>query len=204
MPTITDWLMLGITAIYVIATIFICFANIRSAKASQEQLSEMKHEYKENQRIGLMPYLSVRKCEETVALQGEGTCWISEPCTENYLKTTAILKLTNCGPGIAVDISYEWKNVEYSNRYNYVESLSAGDTRYLEVTIYARKPNKADGTALRRIFVDITLFDIFGNQYLQRICIYLEVSSESLVVRTNMPISKPELQKIERKEGKDA
>lgn len=33
MPLITDWLMVVITFVYVIATIFICWANIKSAKA---------------------------------------------------------------------------------------------------------------------------------------------------------------------------
>lgn len=35
MPTITDWLMIIITFVYVVATIFICFANIKSGKAAR-------------------------------------------------------------------------------------------------------------------------------------------------------------------------
>ena len=42
MPTITDWLMVIITFAYVIATIFICWANIKSAKAAKEELAEIK------------------------------------------------------------------------------------------------------------------------------------------------------------------
>ncbi len=41
MSTITDWLMVIITFVYVIATIFICYANFKSAKASKEELAEM-------------------------------------------------------------------------------------------------------------------------------------------------------------------
>ena len=38
-----------ITAVYVVATIFICWANIRSANASKAQLNEMRKQYiKEN------------------------------------------------------------------------------------------------------------------------------------------------------------
>ena len=44
MSTITDWLMVIITFVYVIATIFICWANIKSAKASKEELTEMKRQ----------------------------------------------------------------------------------------------------------------------------------------------------------------
>lgn len=50
MPTITDWLMVIITVIYVIATIMICLANIRSAKATREQLAEAKRQFEESNR----------------------------------------------------------------------------------------------------------------------------------------------------------
>ena len=37
-----DWVMVIITGVYVIATIFICWANIKAANASKEQLREMQ------------------------------------------------------------------------------------------------------------------------------------------------------------------
>lgn len=46
----SEWAMVWITLIYVIATIFICFANIRSAKATREQLAESKRQYDEENR----------------------------------------------------------------------------------------------------------------------------------------------------------
>ena len=45
MPTITDWLMVIITLVYVVATVFICIANIKSAKAAREQTEEMKKQF---------------------------------------------------------------------------------------------------------------------------------------------------------------
>ena len=50
MPTITDWLMVAITAVYVVATIFICRANLESAKASREQIAESKRQFDEENR----------------------------------------------------------------------------------------------------------------------------------------------------------
>lgn len=50
MPTITDWLMVVITFVYVVATIFICIANLRSAKATREQLAVSKRQYDEENR----------------------------------------------------------------------------------------------------------------------------------------------------------
>lgn len=63
MPTITDWLMVVITFVYVVATIFICIANLNSAKATRAQLAEMKHEHDENVRMSVMPYFEVN-CDE--------------------------------------------------------------------------------------------------------------------------------------------
>lgn len=50
MPTITDWLMVVITAVYVMATIAICWANIQAADATKAQLEEMKRQYAEENR----------------------------------------------------------------------------------------------------------------------------------------------------------
>ena len=60
MPLITDWLMVVITFVYVVATIFICWANIKSAKASKEELSEMKRQYADENR----PRIEIEFCYE--------------------------------------------------------------------------------------------------------------------------------------------
>lgn len=59
MSNITDWLMVIITGIYVIATIVICRANLSSARATQEQLIEMKREHDEDVRLSIMPYFEL-------------------------------------------------------------------------------------------------------------------------------------------------
>ncbi len=46
----TDWLMVIITTIYVIATIFICKANLKSAEATKEQLEESKRQFEQNKQ----------------------------------------------------------------------------------------------------------------------------------------------------------
>ncbi len=43
-------IMVIITFVYVIATIAICIANLRSAKATREQLEESKKQYEEEHR----------------------------------------------------------------------------------------------------------------------------------------------------------
>ena len=46
----TDWLMVIITTIYVIATILICVFNYRSAKASKEQVEQSQKQLEESKR----------------------------------------------------------------------------------------------------------------------------------------------------------
>jgi hypothetical protein len=50
LPTITDWIMVIITGVYVFATIFICVFNYRSAKATREQVAEAKRQFEEINR----------------------------------------------------------------------------------------------------------------------------------------------------------
>lgn len=45
-----DWAMVWITVVYVLATCAICWANIRSAKATRDQLAESKRQYNEENR----------------------------------------------------------------------------------------------------------------------------------------------------------
>ena len=44
-PSVTDWIMVIVTVVYVIATIFIFIANHKSAKVSKEQLEESKRQF---------------------------------------------------------------------------------------------------------------------------------------------------------------
>ena len=48
-----------ITAVYVIATILICRANIRAANATREQVEESKRQFEETQRLQIMPFLQI-------------------------------------------------------------------------------------------------------------------------------------------------
>ena len=63
---ITDWLMVVITAVYVVATIFICRANIKSAEATREQVAEAKRQYEEEHRA----YISYEFIYERRAIYG--------------------------------------------------------------------------------------------------------------------------------------
>ena len=61
-------LMVIISAIYVIATIIICNANAVSAKATREQLEESKRQFRETQRLEVMPYLQLEEYESATIM----------------------------------------------------------------------------------------------------------------------------------------
>lgn len=61
-----DWAMVVLTAIYVLATIFICYFNYGSTKASREQAAEMRRQYEEENR----PYITVELIYERKAFYG--------------------------------------------------------------------------------------------------------------------------------------
>ena len=59
----TDWIMVGITAIYMIATIVICYFNGKSAKASKEQTEISKKQIAEmikQYNLANRPFVTVR------------------------------------------------------------------------------------------------------------------------------------------------
>lgn len=91
----TDLALDIITAIYVVATIFIYIANAKSAKAMREQLIESKRQYEETKeryettdRIKIMPYLILEKVKTE----------------ERSNKIAFELTMKNCGNGSAVDL----------------------------------------------------------------------------------------------------
>lgn len=61
-----DWAMVVLTAIYVLATIFICYFNYGSTKASREQAAEMRRQYEAENR----PYITVELIYERKAFYG--------------------------------------------------------------------------------------------------------------------------------------
>ena len=59
----SNWVLVIITAVYVVATICICVANFKSASASKKQLAEMKKQYEETDRPNIeAEFLYIDRC----------------------------------------------------------------------------------------------------------------------------------------------
>lgn len=158
-------LMLAITLIYVVATVIICDANGKSAKAAREQLAESKRQYADNQRISMMPYLQSELsdgfCDHRLDL------WlIQSGPTRNKIEIN--LKLMNVGIGTAKDIEYVWHSFENSSERKPfpIRALHSEGSQVLRINF--------DGPAklyekVARASIDIYYKDLLENKYVQTI-----------------------------------
>lgn len=111
-PSITDWLMVGITLVYVVATIFICIFNGRSAKATREQVAESQRQFEDNKRLERMPYIDVAVVDmppDRDIFDADATLSFPKSISGKYVCVSEWLEINNIGYGIATGISVEWK-----------------------------------------------------------------------------------------------
>lgn len=168
-------LMVIITFIYVIATGFICYANLKSAKASSRQLTESQKQYYETRRFQVMPYLqfSFMNIEPEEALETYAIFNLKHDGTE-YYELQSRLKLENVGVGIAHHTRIVAKTQYNENdgypSYNMVLPPKSEKSQYIELRVEKQSNEKA---RKEDILVNLQFEDILGNQYQQeaRFCV---------------------------------
>ena len=127
-PTITDWLMVGITLVYVIATIAIWFANHKSARATEKQLIESKRQFDETKRLEHMPYMQV-SFGEWITSDERGSylpnMWLDINRTaDNHASSSGMsIDVTNIGLGLAVNLKCQWISGEIKQEQHLSASL---------------------------------------------------------------------------------
>ena len=159
---LTDWLMVGITGVYVVATILICIFNARSAKATRQQVAESIRQYEESKRLETMPFLQLELPTEE-----------KQPIFEIELESCGgdvaevlykIVRLKNLGNGSASNITYAWKrNNAADSIYGYLpNAIMHGDSYFLQLT-YAIDEDSLGGVLIWHYD------DLLGNSYEQRV-----------------------------------
>ena len=99
-------LMVLITAVYLFATIRISYANIESAKATREQLSNSNENYEDSRHLQVLPFFKAG------LLQNSSGCFqfFFPLCpSKNSTIAPSEIVLTNIGRGSALDLKYDWK-----------------------------------------------------------------------------------------------
>lgn len=167
----TDWLMVIITFIYVVATIVICIFNGKSAKESKEQIEESKRQYEETkrryettERIKVMPYLVLEN--------------VKPGNRQNMMTFT--LSIKNCGYGSVVDFYIFTEDLDskslpvvYKNTIPYVLS-SPVEKHYLQMCETSnfeilRDQLNVPPKYAERIEIKLKFKDMFDNKYEQNI-----------------------------------
>ena len=155
-------LMVIITAIYVMATIAICAANIVSAYASNKQMQEAKQEYAETRRLEMMPYLQF----EAGSMLGDHNVRLSLSSDMSDVEKNETIRITNIGLGTAKDITYTWTNLSgsYDRGAFPIKALRGGDSQ--QIRFYFTFPKEREDSFM--VSIDLVYNDLINNHYTQR------------------------------------
>ena len=186
MPNITDWLMVIITGVYVFATIFICIANLNSAKASRDQLEESKRQFRESKRLELMPYLHLSVDEDTdIAWNSDYNITLSGGDSQkNCIEQTAIpekIVVHNIGLGNAKEISLSWKNLDGTIKKENLpfSTLMVGETKKIAVFFWIEHSEKESVHEEASLIFNYS--DLLNNHYEQVLTVTFEVKGPGAV-----------------------
>lgn len=186
MPNITDWLMVIITGVYVFATIFICIANLNSAKASRDQLEESKRQFRESKRLELMPYLHLSVDEDTdIAWNSDYNITLSGGDSQkNCIEQTAIpekIVVHNIGLGNAKEISLSWKNLDGTIKKENLpfSTLMVGETKKIAVFFWIEHSEKESVHEEANLIFNYS--DLLNNHYEQVLTVTFEVKGPGAV-----------------------
>lgn len=166
MPTITDWLMVVITAIYVVATIYISRANIKSADATREQLVESKRQYEDKKRLEIMPYIQFEQTKDNANHELNLVLDSGDKLTGKYI---LLICMKNIGNGTAKDIAYTYQWNNGANTYDRgafpVQALSSGESQTIKIEFAHTTQERAERDAC---FL-LRYRDLLENAYTQKL-----------------------------------
>ena len=137
----TDWLMVIITFVYVVATIFICVFNYRSAKAAKDQIELSKLQYENDTRLKLMPCLFVERISPLDFVNGtiEYSLADYENGDQKIIKGDPYFKISNVGFGIAKNIEYIMRPIKGGYQRYRIISFPVNDSRTVRFSFSGKR-----------------------------------------------------------------
>ena len=193
MPTITDWLMVGITLVYVIATIAIWFANHKSARATEKQLIESKRQFDETKRLEHMPYMQVsfgkwKTSDERGSYLPNMMLDINRSGDNHASSSGMSIDITNIGLGLAVKLKCQWVSGDIKQEQHLSASLLKQEecctsTFIISAAVPDKEPQYAETSLI------ICFDDFLGNHYEQTVDISFQIHPDyiSLVQHITKP-----------------
>ena len=190
MPTITDWLMVGITAVYVVATIIISCANIKSANATRDQLTESKRQYEDKKRLEIMPYIQFEQTKDNANHELNLVLNSGDKLTGKYI---LLVRMKNIGNGTAKDIAYTYQWNNGANTHDRgafpVRALSSGESQTIKVVFFHTVEKRAERSAC---FV-LRYRDLLENAYTQKLNLRFTRNSSATLKLVEFTTSSPVL-----------
>ena len=163
-----------VTVVYVIATIFICVANIKSAKASHDQIAESQKQFEETKRLECMPFLQMEISHDRHRSDFEMELPL---CNENSeYNISKIVKLKNIGNGTATNIVYGWEckaTNTTANDYPPINAIMKGDAYYVLIWCDANDTIPLETSAL----LTLQYNDLLGNTYEQKVFMHFNADT---------------------------
>ncbi len=169
-PSTTDWIMVVITGIYVIATVFIFIANNKSANVTRAQLAESKQQYSETKRLASMPCFYIHAEDRNTGFFE--SVEITDKITGNVISMGYKFATENIGNGIAKDvhfyISTEFVGKKEIAKFPLVPVFkSPHDQRLIFPLFFADKGGFKNKKLTATLLIEFS--DLFSNQYAQPI-----------------------------------
>lgn len=197
MPLITDWLMLSITAIYVIATVFICVFNGRSARATYKQIEESQRQFEERKRLEYRPYFDAAPVDDILGqnnYDSDTLLFLSDEHPRECTILSEWIMMKNIGAGTAINLTCHWKNKnkeEQTVEFPFA-TFEKGEMRNVAIHIQVEFLPQYSAYEAQASLV-LHFQDLLGNKYEQEMIIFFDVSSANNTKLRNMEVNTPKL-----------
>ncbi len=176
-------LMVIITFVYVVATVAICWANIKSAIATRDQLAESKKQYNETKRLENMPccYLNAEEKRNGLFESVE----LTEKITGDIISKGFEFEIENIGKGIAKDtrilISTNLIKLKEIAAFPFVPiQKSAHEERLIPLLFFADKGGFKNGKLFATLIVQYN--DLLNNAYKQSVNLVFSIDGKDMIL----------------------
>ncbi len=168
----TDWIMIIITAVYVVATIAICYFNAKSAKAAKDQLEATQQQHDKMIALQCLPILQLESLTEL--LLPDHNFVMQLPLYRNEYNNTIVkvFALKNLGNGTAMNLTYTWKCDKYDISITDIMPLCAiraGDSYNIKIEFDIDEDDLDEAISP---CIEFEYTDILGQSYTQKVFLH--------------------------------
>lgn len=171
----TDWIMVVITTIYVIATVIMCYLNYKTFELTKQQISDSLKQ----RQINEMPYLQVKLVEGDKKSNGSDYIMLfnGEISNNTTIRNCFSFVITNMGRGIAKNVTYDWEHKKQSPNH-IIRSFTVNEYRVINVEFVASLVLLND----RSPTMTIRFTDIYDIMYEQKLYFHLDIVNNKIVL----------------------